>query len=72
MIKPKCFLTKECLLFDIKTFHTNAEEAAETYAGYSRAFDKEDKKILLEIARDKKRHINIIRNLSRLIKDCYR
>jgi hypothetical protein len=72
MTKQKCFLTKECLLFDLKTFHQNAAKAAETYIHSAGVFPREDKKILLEIAQDKKRHSRVIKSLTRLVEKHYR
>jgi hypothetical protein len=58
-------------LFDLKTFHQNTVHAAETYLKSSDAFAGKDKKTLLEIAKDKERHADIIKSLARLIKENY-
>ena len=71
MTRTKPFLTKECLLFDLKTFHQNTIEAAETYLKSSDAFEGKDKKTLLEIAEDKEKHADIIKSLTHLVKENY-
>lgn len=72
MIKQNYFLDKECLLSNLKLFNQTGEKAAKTYAACAEAFEGEDRDILRGIADDKKRHIEIIKNLIRLIEEHYK
>jgi hypothetical protein len=69
MTKQNCLPTQTFPLSELTAFEQKAIKAADAYVKSSDMFEGEDKQILLDIAKDKQHHVDIVKDLTRLIEE---